>query len=96
MSFADYETCPRGTQKLLETLGYSLSPDRCGWVRSRSCISPASQLLPDRLACAAAAQVSEIELKPDNSNLSEKIDDGIHRRLTGEKNGNEQSERHES
>jgi len=58
----DFESLPIGTEELLKSLGWHLSPTRLSWTR-RSCssISPAGSTLPGRLDRVAAARLSEIE-----------------------------------
>ena len=99
----DFQTLPTNTEHLLESLGYTLSADRSRWCASSDFNLPASGEEPDRLAKAAAARMSEISpeknvipsrdlncgLWPDNGNIAEEIDDGIHRQLTGESDGEE-------
>lgn len=89
----DFQVLPRDTERLLESLGYTLSADRSRWCASSDFNLPAVGGEPDRLAKAAAARMSEIspekKLKADNSNLSELIDGGIHRQLSGESDGEE-------
>lgn len=55
------EICPIGTESLLESLGWQLSPSRRTWMR-RPCDSPlpAGSTVPDRLGKVAAARMSEI------------------------------------
>lgn len=58
----DFETLPIGTEELLKSLGWHLTPSRLSWTRrSRSSDLPAGSPEPDRLGAAAAAQMSEIE-----------------------------------
>jgi len=55
----DFEVCPIGTERLLRSLGYALSPGGGAWLPIASDSDlPASP--PDRLGRVAAARMSEI------------------------------------